>query len=192
MKKFVLVIVTALALCVISGCAILDSWFTGKTPESDTLQSGGSNSGNNSGGNSSGGSSSVNNKYVFFVENDQYNFEQYNKIKIKPNYKTGYVLNGYYTDKNGGGDLMLDYMGNAINAGFWSKGYPYQLYPYYEEINYNYVFNSSIGWNETHKSYNYNIYNDPTTCYWEIPKTANSEYIHKVAVSNLDIKLKLT
>lgn len=145
-------------------------------------------------GNSSSSCNSSSTYKVVVIYDDtnvDYTFNDLNSIKIKPSYKEGYVLNGFYSEPNGGGAKYLDYCGeNVTNS--WIENSTTTLYPYYEEINYSYVYKSSVAQEEKSTSYSYNVYKEPRCAKWTIKTNGNLEYIFNVALSNPLIKINFT
>ncbi len=146
-------------------------------------------------GSNNGSSSNNSSTYKVVVVYDEtsvdYTFNDANSIKIKPSYKEGYILNGFYSEQGGGGTKYLNYCGENVTSS-WIENSTTTLYPYYEEINYSYVYKSSVSQEEKPTSYSYNVYKEPRCAKWTIKTNANLDYIYNVALNNPFIKIKFT
>lgn len=196
MKRIILIILGSICLMLISGCAILESWFSPSESNSNNNNNNYNDNSDSNNNSSSGGSSSNNNVIQFSIVYDDetlnYKFANSSSISIEPKYKAGYTLEGFYTEKNGNGEQYLSYLGKSVTNG-WAFSYMTTLYPFYKEVDYGYVYTSIVAYEETPKMYSYNIYNDPTSYFWTLnSKVVNLEYIYKVSISNPNIKMKLT
>ena len=150
-----------------------------------------SSSSNESSNNGSGGSSTSTTYSVKVVYDDEslnFNFTSTSAISITPRYKSGYVLEGYYTQSGGNGELMLDYLGQSASSN-WAQSKTTVVYPYYTEINYDYVYTYSMIREEEPYEFHYNIYGATYASFYLTYE--KSSYIYKVCVGNPKIKVKI-
>ncbi len=78
-----------------------------------------------------------NTTYAFSIQYEdeltKYSFDSAGSIKISPRYKSGYILDGFYTLPDGGGTKMLDENGKCLSSSFSGDGSTV-LYPKYSPI----------------------------------------------------------
>lgn len=177
MKKWLrLLCLTAMCLCVftLSGCFIFDCV--------------GSCAGNSSSGNDKP-KETVYEFSVQYEELNKYTFTGKDSIKIDPRYKEGYVLDGFYTAENGEGAKLLDWDGSCISSSFSGDGSTV-LYPYYKDIDYDYVYQTPVWYEEDPKYTWYNVYGDPTIS-WCNTDGVKLQYLLSVATSNPKMKFTI-
>lgn len=178
MKKGLrLLCLTAMCLCVftLSGCFIFDCV--------------GSCAGNSSSGNDKP-KETVYEFSVQYEELTKYTFTGKDSIKIDPRYKEGYVLDGFYTAENGEGAKLLDWDGSCISSSFSGDGSTV-LYPYYKDIDYDYVYETPLWYEEEPEHTWYNVYGNPTIS-WCSTDGINLQYLLSVAVANPKMKFTIT
>lgn len=185
LKFFIVMVICCLMCSTFCACSFFES--------STTDGNGNSGSGNSSSSGSNNSGSSTSNTYsvkvVYDDESLNFNFSSTSAISITPRYKTGNVLEGYYTQRGGSGELMIDYLGKCVSAN-WMQSMPNVVYPYYTSVNYDYVYTSSKTCDEAPEDFHYNI-NGAKYASWLL-NYGQSVYIHKVCVSNPTIKVKYT
>ncbi|MDE7348463.1 MAG: hypothetical protein K2N53_02245, partial [Clostridia bacterium] len=118
-------------------------------------------------------------------------FTDENSIKVSPRYKEGYTLEGFYTLENGNGTKMIDWNGTCLSSSFSGDGSTV-LYPYYKNIDYSYVYEGPVWYDENPKTASYNVYGDPQLIYGKVANLKDIDYILKVANSNPDLHFNLT
>ena len=173
-----LLCLAAMCLCVftLSGCFIFDCV--------------GSCAGNSSSGNDKP-KETVYEFSVQYEELNKYTFTDKDSIKIDPRYKEGYVLDGFYTAENGEGAKLLDWDGSCISSSFSGDGSTV-LYPYYKDIDYDYVFETPVWFNEEPTSTSYNVYGNPRITYSGVKNHEKLTYLLSVASANPKMKFTLT
>lgn len=120
-----------------------------------------------------------------------YSFKNKNDIKIDPRYKAGSVLSGFYTQENGQGAMLLDYRGSCVGSSFSGDGKTV-LYPFYEDIDYDYVFKMPTLFETEAKTAGYNVYKSPSLSYSSLSKYEEYEYLARVAASNADMRFDVS
>lgn len=188
--KVSLIIILLACVFTLNGCFAFDTSHSSSSNGSSDNSDNGGNSGGSSSGNTSSGNGQYNITVVYESETCNASFSNSANIKIEPRYKDDYILNGYYSSPNGGGNQYLNYMGESVTNS-WVRGNTITLYPYYETIDNSYVYKSVVWLEEQPNRYSYNVYKHPTCASFKIT-AEDLGYIYKVAVSNPYKKMLLT